>query len=208
MIEFSKIYDPEETKLPSDVLRRMEATFKKGDEINFTLKRKIKKHSKEQRGYYFAVIVQMFLKGLQNLGHDDILNLDQAHEILKVKFLLEQKIDEETGELLYEKVKSFADLNEVECSIYIDRCIRWLNTFFKIDVPPPNSLKHEYRFPQFIQENERRVDYLARIESYINSLHFVDMLELYYKQNAAEWKSDEQIIELFRKRKNFLEKLA
>ncbi len=91
------------------------------------------------RYYYGCVVValQEFL-----LSQGESLTNDQCHSILKRKnlaHLVRQIHNPETGELVDEVLPSITGLNDKEFGEYIERCIVWLEEFFGVEVPPPDS---------------------------------------------------------------------
>tara|TARA_R110002020_G_scaffold318905_12_gene534588 strand:- start:847 stop:1317 length:471 start_codon:yes stop_codon:yes gene_type:complete len=74
-----------------------------GKEVTLTIKRYYKKRSNDQNAYYFGVIVEHW-KNLLRTEWQEVLTKDQVHEFLKQNLSFEEKVDEETGELIFNPI--------------------------------------------------------------------------------------------------------
>ena len=102
------------------------------------IKKYVSKRSNPQLGYFHAVIVKSLADHLRNEGIIEGITDEEAKGILKDKFLrLSQVVNYETGECI-EYTLSLATLDREAMSVFIDQCIRWLEEFFGIIVPPPD----------------------------------------------------------------------
>ena len=61
---------------------------------------------------------------------------NECHEILKYKFLLTEKADEKTGEIM-QYVRSTTDLTKNEYVDFIDSIIQWSFEYLKVELPMP-----------------------------------------------------------------------
>ena len=168
-----------------------------GKEITITVERKRRKRSLNQNAYYWAVVVQMICDAM-NENEDNVLP-SQVHEFLKHRFLKVQKIDHETGEILYEYSRTTTALKTFEFSLYIDQCIQFAAEYLKIQVPPPHTQSETYSFPEYQGKKEQRDKYLKRIEEFLMDIQHRWQLEKYFRQ-VPEWSKDEEIRKLFNER--------
>ena len=90
-----------------------------------------------QNRLYWGTAVTEFQKFLNEQGEP--YTKEQAHEILKGKFLREDVPDPTTGELLTERVKSTTELDTNEFAEFYDQCRAWLKDMFGIDTPEPRQ---------------------------------------------------------------------
>ena len=98
-----------------------------------------KRRTDRQNRYYHPCFVEPFADFLRSQG--EAITNDEAHEILKFKFLRTTRVDRRTGEAM-DYTRSSASLNTVEFNEYLDNCAAWLCSFFGIIVPDP-SVYHE-----------------------------------------------------------------
>ena len=90
-----------------------------------------------QNAYYFAAVVHPFRDWLREAYGDPQIDLDQAHEMLKVKILgLDERLIDPTGEVLMLIPRS-KTLDTVEFGQYLDKCAEWMASFCGIVVLPP-----------------------------------------------------------------------
>lgn len=106
-----------------------------GKEIEVTIQRKKKHRSDQQNRFYWAVVVPMVQAGIKDLG--DIVTTEQAHEFLKMRYLKKQRIDEQTGEVIYEYAKSTSALTTVEFMEYISHCQQFAAEYLGVTIPDP-----------------------------------------------------------------------
>jgi hypothetical protein len=103
-----------------------------------SIKRRVRHGTKEQRGYYFAVIVPAFVKACAEQGES--VTEDEAHEAFKHLFLrhTKQLKNPVTGETqTVEFIESTEAIDIEEKSIYLEHCIGFLAQYFNVAVPPP-----------------------------------------------------------------------
>lgn len=168
-----------------------------GHEIAVTVERKRNKRSQNQNAYYWGVVVKMICEAMNDAGEN--VTPDEVHGFLKFRYLRVQKIDEETGEVIYEFGRSTQKLNTVEFALYLDNCIQFAAHYLNIAIPPPYTCTDEYMFPETAGKLETRADYIARIKSYLDMVFDVDSLKRYFNQ-VPKWKDDMEIKQAFRSR--------
>jgi len=82
---------------------------------------------------YQHVIYTILRDGLNDLGND--FTMPRVKEICKYKFLLVDEINESTGEIIGQRIKSTTELSKVETMEYIDKIIAWAMESFNIYLP-------------------------------------------------------------------------
>ena len=90
--------------------------------------------SDRQNRFYWPCFVVPFGQFLRDQG-ENVTN-DDAHEMLKAKFLRVVIHDDKAGPL--ECFRSTADLNKSEFNEYLDRCSIWLGEMCGIVTPEPD----------------------------------------------------------------------
>ncbi len=103
----------------------------------FSVKKYRAKRSDRQNRFYWPVFVQPFYEWLKDAGFDEVRTADDAHEMLKYRFLTVDIIDKSTGESIGTTVRSTATLDTKEFNEYLDRCAQFLAEFCGIVVPEP-----------------------------------------------------------------------
>lgn len=81
------------------------------------------RRSDRQNRYYWPCFVHEFGELLRSAGNE--MTDEQAHEILKHKFLRREAIDETTGEVMT-YTESTTRLDTSEFNTYLDQCAAWL----------------------------------------------------------------------------------
>ncbi len=92
------------------------------------------RRSDRQNRFYWPAVVQAFHIWLLNEGHS--ITIDEAHEMLKYKFLSTELADTVTGEIIGSRVRSTTSLQSDEFADYLENCIRFLAEFCGIAVIP------------------------------------------------------------------------
>ena len=77
----------------------------------------------------------------------DVMNSQDAfayssqdvHDYMKYKFLKEPVVNEDTGEVLYERINSTTDLSTAEFNNYIEVVRKWAAENLDIYIPDPNE---------------------------------------------------------------------
>jgi hypothetical protein len=89
-----------------------------------------------QNAFYWSCVCTPFADFLS--AQDYELNTpEEAHEILKAKFLTRPVVRPDTGELIGRIVRSTTDLSTEEMTDYIERCRAWLLDFFGVMTNDP-----------------------------------------------------------------------
>ena len=104
-----------------------------------SVKQHRQRRSDRQNRWYWPCFVRPFADFLRGQGCG--VSDEDAHEILKARFLKRSILSEMTGELL-EYVRSTTDLDTQEFNEYLDACRVFLQDYAGIQVPDP-SIYHE-----------------------------------------------------------------
>ena len=99
-----------------------------------TIQKYRKRRTDRQNRFYWPCFVHPLGEFLREQGED--LTDEDAHEILKLKFLRVVDNDDRAGEL--QCTRSTTKLDVAEFNDYLDRCAMWLNEMFGIIVPDPS----------------------------------------------------------------------
>ena len=75
-----------------------------------------------QNRYLWGGVYGTIVFALKEQGY--LFSQDEIHEKLKSEFLMEERINEQTGEI-YRVSRSSASLDALEFSEYVDMCRRW-----------------------------------------------------------------------------------
>lgn len=102
-----------------------------------TLKPRRATRSNQQSRYYFGVVVRSFTDFLKDQGQQ--VSTEEAHDLLKAKFLSRELVNLDTGEPIGATLRSLTELDVNEMARFIDSCIRWLEEVFGIVVPQPDQ---------------------------------------------------------------------
>lgn len=94
------------------------------------------RRSDRANAWYWPCIVGDFHAWLKEQGWD--VSKDQAHEMLKHRFLRREAIDPATGEVVGEYTESTTRLDSAQFSEYCEQCRAWLAEFCGIHVPDPD----------------------------------------------------------------------
>lgn len=169
-----------------------------GKEIILTIEDAENIRTLDQNKYYFAAIVNPITEAFNDAG--ERFEPDEVHEILKYKFLRVVDIDEWTGEIKTEYVRSTAKLKIYEFCFYLEDCIRFAAEYLQLAIKPPAEHRQEYQFAVFQLPRESREAYIKRIASYLQDISTIDYLVRFFRTNA-EWASDPELKALFTKRR-------
>ena len=173
----------------------------RGREVIVTVQRKRKVRSLDQNAYYWAVKVPNICDALNDAG--EVVTRQEVHEFLKFRFLRVQKIDYDSGEVIYEYGRSTTSLKTYEFCLYIDNCIRFGAEYLGITIPLPNEVLETYTFPEQQGKAEPREVYLERIGGYIADIPDRRTLRQYFDKNK-DWQNDAEIRALFNLRRDQL----
>lgn len=87
------------------------------------------RRTEKQNAFYWPGVVVPFADYLSAQDYD-ITTAEQAHEILKARFLTVDVVNKETGETIGTRVRSTTELDIGEFQLYVERCQSWLSEFF------------------------------------------------------------------------------
>jgi hypothetical protein len=124
---------PHEQRNLLNTIRAMRGTIR----VSFCQHRP--RRSDRQNKFYWPCFVQPFAEFLREQG--EILTDEEAHELLKAKFLRRTVVDRRTGQPVGVAIRSTTDLNTAEFNEYLDRCAYWLADMFGIVVPEPDTYR-------------------------------------------------------------------
>ena len=108
-----------------------------GKEYTLILKSKKKQRSIPQNRYYFGVVVPIVFHALRDAGFNEIKTKEDAHDILKLKFL-KTTINSESGEFI-ERIKSTTELSTSQFMDFIAELQIWASEFLGVNIPSPNE---------------------------------------------------------------------
>lgn len=98
------------------------------------------KRSIEQNNYLWGVAYPAVLRGLIDVGFDNITNKEQVHEAMKNEFLNMEAINKHTGQIITYPL-STARMSKLQFSTYVDQIIDFAREYLGIIVPPPDKKK-------------------------------------------------------------------
>lgn len=108
-----------------------------GERVLIKLSKKRRNRSLSQNRYYFGVVCESFQIGAKEVWGEDI-SKEEAHENLKKECNYKELVSEDSGEI-FRIVKSTANLNTLGFEKYLDRCRKFIHTWFNVTVPLPNE---------------------------------------------------------------------
>jgi uncharacterized protein Veg len=108
-----------------------------GKTLTLSLKLARKERSISQNNYYWAVIVVIWKKLIQD-EWGEFFTSQEVHEFLKYNCNYKEHIDEETGEILRVS-KSTKENSTTEQEEFHSRARELAHTMFKCDIPLPNE---------------------------------------------------------------------
>lgn len=115
-----------------DILKHYE-----GCTIDITFKKRSNKRSNHQNSYYFGVIVTIMRNCIKE-EWGEIWSLNETHEFLKANCNFEEKINEDTGEVL-RKTKSTTENDTKNQEEFHEKCRQLAYNFFNTTIPLPNE---------------------------------------------------------------------
>ena len=127
-----------EIKLPKKMRPDMIRAFE-GKDIEVIIRKQLKRRSNSQNAYLWGVAYQMVSDWLNQNDEFGAWTPTDVHDILKFKFLREEKINTETGEIVFEYTKSTTDLTTTEMMDYVTMIQKWASEFFGLYIPDPNE---------------------------------------------------------------------
>lgn len=105
-------------------------------EHRVTIVRHRKRRSDAQNAYYWAVVVPLFAEYVRTEWGEESVSNDEAHAILRDRFLSRDLVNPVTGECVTIPGSS-AKLNTVQFNEYLEKCIAFLASC-QIRVPEPS----------------------------------------------------------------------
>ena len=103
------------------------------------------RRSDRANAYYWGVAIETFRTFLAEQGQ--WFSPDDVHAFFKDRFLREEVVNEQTGEVVGHRTGSTAKLTTVEFADYLDHVFAWLNDTFGVVVPAPNEYRDASRRP-------------------------------------------------------------
>jgi hypothetical protein len=122
---------------------KLRTKYKEFKRFNIIAEDIFKKRSNDQNRYYWGVIIDLFLRGYEEMNgermHFEIVNKETG-EILRLPLSIKEEQDKahETLKAVYE-VKSTKELSTTDCEEYYSYCREYIKFCYNIDVPLPNS---------------------------------------------------------------------
>lgn len=123
-------------KMPKRARAEITEHFR-GKEIEFQVKRIQRMKTNPQLGYYFGVVVEYILQGMQDAGNNlpsTKQSRELVHRFLKRRFLEPKRLADANGEIM-EFDPSLAEQTKEAASVYIDECIRFAAEFLNVTIP-------------------------------------------------------------------------
>ena len=108
-----------------------------GKEVEIVIKEKKKYRSSPQNAYYFGVIIPLTVNAIYS-EWGEVWSKDKAHEFFKSRFLFEERVNEQTAEII-QIPKSTTDNTTLEQEEYHLKCVEFLREWFNVEVPLPND---------------------------------------------------------------------
>lgn len=90
--------------------------------------------SNEANGYYWSVVVKNVFSGLKQMGFDEIVDEEDTHEFLKLKFAPLKVHDKSTGKTLV-KGGSTKKMSKGQFNEYVEKIIRFASEYLSIAIP-------------------------------------------------------------------------
>ena len=107
-----------------------------GKRVKITVE-KVKKSRSLAQNAYMHLMFTIFKDALNDLGNE--FNMPQVKEMLKLKFLKTEVVNEDTGETIGERVRHTSELTTTELNVFIEDVIRYGAEEFNVTIPFPNE---------------------------------------------------------------------
>lgn len=107
-----------------------------GKQVIVTIEKAKKKRSNPQNSFWHGVVIPIMQQALKDAGH--LMTNEQTHELLKLRFLKETILVNESGEYI-ERVKSTTELTTTQFMELISEVQRFAVEYFNVIVPDPNE---------------------------------------------------------------------
>ncbi len=108
-----------------------------GKTIELTLEVRRNKRSNQQNSYYWSVIVPIF-KNILKEEWGELRTIKETHEFLKYNCNYEERVNEETGEIL-KLARSTKDNDTKVQEEFHERCRQLAFEMFNVTIPLPNE---------------------------------------------------------------------
>lgn len=106
-------------------------------EVIITIEKKRRKRSNPQNSYYRGVVLPLVLRGLRDAGFENYRSEEQAHDLLKYRFL---KVNEVNGNgETFERIKSTTELTTSEMMDYIAEIQQFASEYLGVFIPDPTN---------------------------------------------------------------------
>lgn len=102
-----------------------------------TIGKDLKKRSLSQNSYYWSTVVEIIRQALST-AWGERLSKQSTHEILRLKFLAEDKRIGDEGEVLT-TIKSTTELDTIDMVEYTEQCRAFAEEYLGVTIPEPNS---------------------------------------------------------------------
>ena len=122
--------DPKKSTEFLNHVRRLKGVYR------FDIRKYRPRRTDRQNSFYWPCFVHPFGQFLREQGQP--VTDDEAHEILKHKFLKREVVDESTGEVMT-FTGSTTKLDTKEFNEYLDNVAAWLHDFFGVVMPDPTD---------------------------------------------------------------------
>jgi hypothetical protein len=116
---------PKHSRMIVDYIQSFE-----GKAVHITVDKHSGKRSHRQNALWWVYVTIL----ANEIGY----NKNEMHEILKMKFLKKQKVDEKTGEC-FEYLGSTTELNKTEFGEMINSLVQWAAETFNVVMPLPDT---------------------------------------------------------------------
>ena len=107
-----------------------------GKLIKITIERRYNKRSLSQNAYWHGVVVSKVREGLAAKGF--IFTAKEVHELLRLKFAVAEKVNEDTGEVI-EYIKSTSEMSVGEFMDFMSEVSIWADKAHNIEIPQPGE---------------------------------------------------------------------
>lgn len=127
-----------EGKLQTSISRQIGDFLKsmEGKRVRIVLSR-AKSQRSEQQNRYLHLLFTIFTDELNELGNE--FSMQEVKELCKVKFALMDVLNEDTGEVIGQRIKGTSEMNKTELNEFFEKVIRWAADSFGIILPYPNE---------------------------------------------------------------------
>jgi hypothetical protein len=109
-----------------------------GKRVKITIEKLSAKRSNQQNSY-LHLILTIFSNELIDYTGDDTWDLESVKNMCKAKFLSEDVVNKETGEVVGRKIKKTSQCNKLELAEFIDKVQRYAMQEFGIYLPTANE---------------------------------------------------------------------